>query len=199
MTSSHRRILAYSPDICLAMSAGGCRGPRGPLQRRVAPLPIRGRPRGRSSALGAPEICADVRAHPASLRFIHPSARRTCRQSPALSPATTSARSRLNISRSQPSRPREWSHGSGGGGGGGGGSARKANDEPTFMTDLIAACVRHPFELVGLRLAISSAPEYASFGTLARSVYATNSWRGLFVGVRLSILNTLLPTGSSTL
>ena len=67
------------------------------------------------------------------------------------------------------------------------------------MTDLIAACVRHPFELVGLRLAISSAPEYASFGTLARSVYATNSWRGLFVGVRLSILNTLLPTGSSTL
>ena len=67
------------------------------------------------------------------------------------------------------------------------------------MTDLIAACARHPFELMGLRLAISAAPEYTSFWTSARSVYSTNSWRGLFIGVRLSILNTLLPTGSSTL
>ena len=80
----------------------------------------------------------------------------------------------LRLSRSQGSSRKARSRGDGGGSGASGDGDASSS---SVVADLAAACLRHPFELMSLRLATSRAPECTSVWTFGREVYVDSSRR----------------------
>jgi hypothetical protein len=60
-----------------------------------------------------------------------------------------------------------------------------------YLTELVRAVIRHPFELLGVRMIISSAPEYSSLFSALWFHFSNNDLLSLFVGIRQSLFNGL--------
>eukprot|EP00903_Cladosiphon_okamuranus_P015732 g14520.t1 len=65
-----------------------------------------------------------------------------------------------------------------------------------FVTRIAWASVLHPFDLLATRMITESAPEYSTGISSVRHVLRQSGVVGLFLGVRSSILNVLLPFGN---
>ncbi|CAM9709684.1 unnamed protein product [Ectocarpus fasciculatus] len=66
-----------------------------------------------------------------------------------------------------------------------------------FATRILWAGILHPFDLLATRMMTESRPEYATGTSSVRHVLKQSGFAGLFLGVRSSILNVLLPFGES--
>ncbi|CBJ30792.1 conserved unknown protein [Ectocarpus siliculosus] len=65
-----------------------------------------------------------------------------------------------------------------------------------FATRILWAGILHPFDLLATRMMTESRPEYATGTASVRHVLKQSGFAGLFLGVRSSILNVLLPFGN---
>lgn len=65
-----------------------------------------------------------------------------------------------------------------------------------IVTRMLWASILHPFDLLATRMITESRPEYATMASSVRHVLKHRGLVGLFVGVRSSILNVILPFGN---
>mmetsp|Transcript_42113 Transcript_42113/g.54237 ORF Transcript_42113/g.54237 Transcript_42113/m.54237 type:complete len:564 (-) Transcript_42113:264-1955(-) len=76
-------------------------------------------------------------------------------------------------------------------------SLKKRNAPWQYMTELTRAVIRHPFELLGVRMVTSNAPEYSSCFSALYYHFSNNDLMSLFVGIRQSLFNgVFLPKQS---
>ncbi|CAN0066632.1 unnamed protein product [Pylaiella littoralis] len=65
-----------------------------------------------------------------------------------------------------------------------------------FATRIVWASILHPFDLLATRMMTEGSPEYSTGIASVRHVLKQSGVTGLFLGVRSSILNVLLPFGN---
>ncbi|CAM9774047.1 unnamed protein product [Ascophyllum nodosum] len=71
----------------------------------------------------------------------------------------------------------------------------RAQTHEGVVAKMLWACILHPFDLIATRMVTESSPQYATTTSSVSHVLGQRGVTGLFLGVRSSIFNVLLPFG----